>query len=283
MLSDYKNIRAHLFNSQALLEGTNLVLFTINEATLIRWYKNSTRISEIKTLMQGIPLSLPPPCATEPFSPAVERPTEPPPPPQDPHLFPEPEDTTGKAVIGRRRSVVVATPIAAPPTPSARASAASTSASTSTSGVGMSTSSTSMSPSASADLSSLGGEVMVQDEPEVSRTTKWRQLKRTGSTAPPGRLRRAYMCKVCKRPETSKGHTRFQGHRYCPYSPGRYQRMSGWPSKEKRPRPRRHWPKRQQQHQRAVDRCSLVLLVLHILICLLYIYLLFIVLFYVVI
>ena len=221
MLSDYNNIRARLFNSQALLEGTNLVLFTINEATLIRWYKNSTRISEIKTLMQGIPLSLPPPCATEPLPPAVERPTEPPPLPQDPHPFPEPEDTTGKAVIGRRRSVVVATPIAAPLTPSARASAASTSASTSTSGVGMSTSSTSMSPSASADLGSLGGEVMVQDEPEVSRTTKWRQLKRAGLTAPPpGRLRRAYVCKVCKRPEASEGHTRFQGHRYCPYSPG---------------------------------------------------------------
>ena len=201
---------------------------------------------EIKTLMQGIPLSLPPPCATEPLPPAVEHPTEPPPPPppQDPHPFPELEDTTGKAVIGRRRSVVVATPIAAPLTPSARASAASTLASTSTPGVGMSTSSTSMSPSASADLSSLGGEVMVQDEPEVSRTTKWRQLKRAGLTAPPpGRLRRAYVCKVCKRPEASEGHTRFQGHRYCPYSPGRYQRMSGWPSKEKRPRPRRHWRK----------------------------------------
>jgi len=73
----------------------------------------------------------------------------------------------------------------------------------------MSTSSTSMSPFASADLSSLGGEVTVQDEPEVSRTTKWRQLKKAGLTAPPGRLRRAYMCKVCKRPEVSEGHTRF--------------------------------------------------------------------------
>ena len=126
------------------------------------------------------------------------------------------------------------------------------------------TSSTSMSPSASADLSSLGGEVTVQDEPEVSRITKWRELKRAGSTVPPGRLRRAYMCKVCKRPETSEGHTQFHGHRY----PGRYQRMSGCPLRREEARPRRHWPKRQQQHQRAVDRCSLVLSYTH---CLLYI------------
>ena len=34
MLSEYNSIRLQLFNSQALLEGTNLVLFNINEGVL---------------------------------------------------------------------------------------------------------------------------------------------------------------------------------------------------------------------------------------------------------
>jgi hypothetical protein len=36
VLSEYNNIRARLMSSQALLEGTNLMLFTINETTLVK-------------------------------------------------------------------------------------------------------------------------------------------------------------------------------------------------------------------------------------------------------
>ncbi len=36
VLSDYNSIRTRLFNSQALLEGTNLALYAINETTLVR-------------------------------------------------------------------------------------------------------------------------------------------------------------------------------------------------------------------------------------------------------
>lgn len=35
ILSEYNSIRNRLFNSQALLEGTNLVLYAINETTLV--------------------------------------------------------------------------------------------------------------------------------------------------------------------------------------------------------------------------------------------------------
>ena len=36
VLSEYNAIRSRLFNSHALLEGTNLVLYAINETTLVR-------------------------------------------------------------------------------------------------------------------------------------------------------------------------------------------------------------------------------------------------------
>ena len=35
VLSEYNSIRLRLYNSQALLEGTNLVLFNINEGVLV--------------------------------------------------------------------------------------------------------------------------------------------------------------------------------------------------------------------------------------------------------
>ena len=36
ILNEYNSIRSRLVNSQALLEGTNLVLYPINETTLVR-------------------------------------------------------------------------------------------------------------------------------------------------------------------------------------------------------------------------------------------------------
>ena len=35
MVSEYNNIRSRLYNSQALLDGTNLMLYRINEAVLV--------------------------------------------------------------------------------------------------------------------------------------------------------------------------------------------------------------------------------------------------------
>ena len=35
MVSEYNNIRSRLYNSQALLDGTNLMLYSINEAVLV--------------------------------------------------------------------------------------------------------------------------------------------------------------------------------------------------------------------------------------------------------
>ena len=99
VLSAYNSVRARLLNSQALLEETNLVLYNLNEATLIRWYKNSIRRDEIKTLTQGLSLPLEQPCATDPLPPAQERPSSPGAAGEHEHLIEEPEDTTGQAKV----------------------------------------------------------------------------------------------------------------------------------------------------------------------------------------
>ena len=208
VLSEYNNIRARLLNSQALLEGTNLVLFTINEATLVRWYKNSTRVSEIRTLMQGIPSSLPPPCAPDPLPPARELLTSPPP-PKNPLRFPEPEDTTGQAKLRRVGPVrhVLAVPIAAL-VPSSTTSEAGTSIAT--------TSMLVQNPFLCSDRT----EVPAPGVRQVPKTTQWRHKQKGVQSG----QRKVYSCRVCLQPTTTEGHAQYYGHRYCPHSPGQIPR-----------------------------------------------------------
>ena len=104
ILSEYNSVRARLLNSQVLLEGTNLMLYAINQTTLVRWHKNSSRRDEIRLLMQG--LSPPQPqFTTDPNSlpPAKSLQSGPGPCPLNPHSFPEAEDTTGQARIQKRK------------------------------------------------------------------------------------------------------------------------------------------------------------------------------------
>ena len=44
ILQDYSRVCARVMNSLALLEGTNMQLFTINERILMVWHKNTTRV-----------------------------------------------------------------------------------------------------------------------------------------------------------------------------------------------------------------------------------------------
>ena len=101
VISDYKSIRARLLNTTAL-DGVNLVLFTINETTLVKWYMNDVRRDEIRMLMQGLPPSQPQLCADDDLLPAKELPSSPAPPPVKPHSFPEAEDTSGQATVRRK-------------------------------------------------------------------------------------------------------------------------------------------------------------------------------------
>ena len=98
-------------NSEVLLEKTNLTLFVINEYTLTKWYKNRVRREEVTSLLQGITL---PSCATSsvttPDLPlAKEPPSSPPPPPETPHVFVEPEDTSGQARATWVRFIILRT------------------------------------------------------------------------------------------------------------------------------------------------------------------------------
>lgn len=107
VLSAYNSVRARLLNSQELLEGTNMVLYNINEATLVKWYKNSIRRNEITLLMQGLPLPSVEICTTEQLPPVQQRPSTSVPPPEQPHVFPEAEDTTGQAQAHVRQGTIV--------------------------------------------------------------------------------------------------------------------------------------------------------------------------------
>ena len=99
ILSDYNAMQARLVNSQRLLEDTNLTLFTINERTLVSWYKDTVRRDEIKILMQGLSLPAPPFCSSILLPPAQQCPSAPPDPPPQEHQFVEPQDRTGLANV----------------------------------------------------------------------------------------------------------------------------------------------------------------------------------------
>lgn len=99
ILSEYNQLRARLLNSQPLLDDTNMMLYSINETTLTRWFKNKTRIDEIRNLMQGLSLPSIPVCSTSSLPPAKVLQPAPPPPPLHPYTFEEPDDTSGTAVV----------------------------------------------------------------------------------------------------------------------------------------------------------------------------------------
>ncbi|CAH3031612.1 unnamed protein product [Pocillopora meandrina] len=68
------------------------------------WYKDTTRMEEIKTLLQGFQIPPPPPVsAAEPLPAARVCPSSPPN-VQEPFSFSEPLDTTGKAKVRSRTS-----------------------------------------------------------------------------------------------------------------------------------------------------------------------------------
>ena len=159
ILSEYNSIRARVLNSASVLEGTTLALYPINKATLLRWYKNTTRRDEIKTLMQGLNPPIPRPCSFLPLPPAKRLCVLPPEPPQQPHEFPSPEDTSGQAKVRNKGSKTTASSVQ-----SGSSSSASTESSTVISQTGE--------PSSSATTPSTPTVVK-----PPSRTTVWRQKK----------------------------------------------------------------------------------------------------------
>lgn len=182
ILRAYNQVRARLLNSEALLEGTNLQLFTINEATLTRWYKDTMRRDEIKILLQGLSLRQEPPCTSDSLPPPAELPSTPSPPPSQPFIFAEPEDTVGQARLGRKSIT---------PTLTTLASLASTSASP----------------------PSLTTPPVPTVSTPVSRTTEWRRRTKGERTF---KARKEYTCRQCNQAMIGTRHTQFRGQRYAP-------------------------------------------------------------------
>ena len=181
ILSAYNGVRARLFNSQALLEGTNMVLYTINETTLVRWYKNSTRRREIQMLLQGRLLPHADVTTSDTLPPAQQQPTY-----REvtvsPHTHHEPEDTTGQA---HRRGC-----IAEPPATQVGPSATQAGPSATQAGP----SATQAGPSAT-----QAGPSATQ---AVSRTTQWRHRQKAGTESG-----RKYCCSVWQANDHSGPHT----------------------------------------------------------------------------
>ena len=92
------NVRARLFNCQALLSNTGITLFNVNETSVSLWFKNKTRREEILTLIQGRSLPGRLTLAKEALPPLRETPSD----LQgnvELMLLPEPEDRAGLATL----------------------------------------------------------------------------------------------------------------------------------------------------------------------------------------
>ncbi|PIK44872.1 hypothetical protein BSL78_18257 [Apostichopus japonicus] len=182
ILSEYNKVRQRLLNSEDLLEGTELVLLHLNEATLTRWFKEKTRRDEVTMLLQGrqLPPSRVP--AEQPLPPAKEGPSRPVS-PLIPFQFPEPEDRTGLANV-RRKNVP------------------------STSG-----------SSTAAEAPGVAPPAKVSRTTEW-RKRKAQALAQTLAPGTAKLPRKEYSCRVCGKGMSSTGHTQFRGKRYCPDAPG---------------------------------------------------------------
>ena len=237
MVCEYNSIRSRLYNSQALLEGTNLMLYNINKGVLVilrcnkyvwvhiyllqqmRWYKNTVR-REITMLMQGLVLPNPRPCAASPLPPVMEWLTSPPPLPVEPFEFHKPVDTYGQARVQRRGNILASSIPPPPPPPGSTATPmlhdipvlATTAATTCTETISVTpVLVTTPMPSVTLPLpvtTTTTTDVTTVPLPAtevtvvfVSRTTEWHCKKGVGVLKTP---RKGYACKIRERHKSSK-------------------------------------------------------------------------------
>ena len=209
------------------------LLFPINETALVRWYKNTTRTDEVKLLLQGH--SLPGSqlfCASD---------CSPPPSPDNPLTFPEPEDTAGQARVRQSR-----------PAPSTAQDTISTLNDTSRTQNPSSElpSSSAPGPSSSAPGQTSLAPVVTPATPlVVSRTTEWCRYKQAGtpeSTSVPTtpatpKPRKVYPYRICGQAMSKQtGHTQFKGKRYCPVESGQVSQEEWLVQQKHKQLPRMH-------------------------------------------
>ena len=196
VLSAYNAVRARLLNSHRLLEDTNLTLFTINERTLVSWFKDTVRRDEIKVLMQGISLPAPRLCASVALPPAQQQPSTPPDPPPQQHQQEEPEDRTGLAQVRYKAPAVNVASLSRTTLWRQRKKAAIAST------------------SASAASTSKATTVVVSVAPTSVAATSVVPTSAASTSA--SFSRKEYSCRICGKAMSSPDHSQFRGKRYCP-------------------------------------------------------------------
>jgi len=221
IITEYNNLRARIFNSNVILEKTNITLFNVNETTLMAWHKKKSRMEEIKTLLQG--KTLPGNLSTTKFTPPTtvystlhSAATM---------VFTDPEDRTGQkrvnppkatdpipsttefapidttmdplvdeAVVKRKPSIKVLKPKPTQPT-------------------------VYMHPPAKPTTVILPyGQTLPSTSSAVAlpKTTFYRHKK---NNSEPSTKRKKYSCRKCSQPMEAP-HSQFNGNRYCPNEPG---------------------------------------------------------------
>ncbi|XP_065903579.1 uncharacterized protein [Dysidea avara] len=209
VLKDYTALRARLYNSLDLLEGTNLALYTINKTTLQKWHKREETRKEMLARTQGLELSAPPLCAQEELTSAQRQPLSPPTPPAPFHQFPQTKDTSGQA--GRKATAGAATLIGSRVTCAVLPSH--------------------LSASLPRSHSEQGLQLQEQEveTSSVSRTTLWRREKKriaqaaaAGVDQPmPQKKHKKHGCRQCHQPLSAEtNHAQYYGKWYCPNKPG---------------------------------------------------------------
>ena len=137
---------------------------------VVLWYKDASRRDEVRTLMHSAFFQQESRhIAADTLPTALPHPTSQQLPPSEPHTFPEPEDTTGKARVRK--------PATSPPSTSQ--------------------------PSATQPSTSSSQSAASSSFHAVSRTTEWRRQKAEGATS----VRKVPCCRVCGRPVAPSDHT----------------------------------------------------------------------------
>ena len=94
IMRDYQAVRCRVNNSNILLDQTNITVYNVNEARLIKWFKLQSRLTEVTTLLRG-KHSLPGTISTTLAAPKKRQMTQPDNHTFAPMEFEDPEDRTG--------------------------------------------------------------------------------------------------------------------------------------------------------------------------------------------
>nr|CAB3262884.1 uncharacterized protein LOC100184639 [Phallusia mammillata] len=190
VVNKYNELRRSLLNSP-VHDQTDMQLLPVNETTVIKWYKDQTRLATNKTLLQGsaypsmktLSEDALPTFLRRPASPVQQAPTT--------MQLPQPPDTVGLAASRRRTAVHPGS------------------------------SSTSQDISEDAPAAKYVSRTTAYRHRKRQEAADKELASQLGLPEPAVPTRRRYACGKCGLAATKlTGHSQFYGHMYCPNQPG---------------------------------------------------------------